>query len=96
MINEYKKAKIDGRVTTVVKPDEALQYDIYQNKFTSVEIGDTILPVKTSYDPTVPGFYIMNGGKIAKAVFPNDKDKDEYSSSNAINFSDAIIFTVPL
>lgn len=87
MLNNYKKAKINGRVTTVVKPEEALTNELYQNKFTSVEIGDTILPVKKSYDPTSPGFYIMPISNIAKVILPNDEDKQEYSIDNAIDFS---------
>lgn len=87
MLSNYKKAKIAGRVTTVIKPAEALNNKAMQNKFTSVEINDTILPLKTSYDPTSPGFYIMNNGKIGKIIYPSDEDKDEYSSKNAIDFS---------
>lgn len=89
MLNNYKKAKINGRVTTVVTPMEALTNEIYQDKFTSVEIEgtDIILPVKKSYDPSSPGFYIMAEGKIGKIVYPNDDDREEYSSKNAIDFS---------
>lgn len=88
MLEKYKKAKINGRVTTVVTPMEALENEIYQNKFTSVEVNDSILPVKKSYDPTSPGFYIFNEGKMGKIIYPNDNEKDEYSSKNAIDFSD--------
>lgn len=87
MLDNYKKAKINGRVTTVVTPKEALEQDIYQNKFTSVEVCGNILPVKTSYDPTSPGFYIMNNGLVGKIIYPNDNDKEEYSIDNAIDFS---------
>lgn len=87
MLNNYKKAKINGRVTTVVTPQEVLQNESYQNKFTSVEIDDMILPVKNSYDPSSPGFYIMNNGNIGKIVKPNEEDKKEYSLDNAIDFS---------
>ena len=88
MLNNYKKAKINGRVTTVVTPLEALQNESYQNKFTSVEINDTILPVKKTYDPSSPGFYIMNSGQIGKIIYPSDQDRDEYSRANIIDFSD--------
>ena len=88
MLNNYKKAKINGRVTTVVTPLEALQNESYQNKFTSVEINDTILPVKKTYDPSSPGFYIMNSGQIGKIIYPSDQDRDEYSHANIIDFSD--------
>lgn len=87
MLSNYKKAKVNGRVTTVVTPQEALNNEIYQNKFTSVEINDTILPVKNSYDPSSPGFYIVNNGKIGKIIYPSDEDKEEYSAKNAIDFS---------
>lgn len=87
MLNNYKKAKVNGRVTTVLKPAEVLENDIYQNKYTSVEINDTILPVKKVYDPTSPGFYIMASGKMGKIIYPNEEDRDEYSAKNAIDFS---------
>lgn len=89
MLKDYKKAKINGRVTTVVTPIEALKNEAYQNKFTSVEINGMILPVKKSYDPTSPGFYIMDpGSNIGKFIYPNNEDKAEYSSENAVDFSD--------
>lgn len=87
MLNNFKKAKINGRVTTVVTPQEALNNEAYQNKFSSVEIDGVILPVKTSYDPTSPGFYLTSNNKIGKLVFPCDEDLDEYSSKNAVDFS---------
>ena len=88
MLRDYKRAKVNGRVTTVVTPIEALENEAYQNKFTSVEINDTILPVKKSYDPSTPGFYIMSSGKIGKFIYPSGEDIEEYSSKNAIDFSD--------
>ena len=48
MLNNYKKAKVNGRVTTVVTPEEALDNPLYQDKFSSVEIGDVILPVNVA------------------------------------------------
>lgn len=87
MLNNYKKAKVNGRVTTVVTPEEALNDPLYQDKFSSVEINEVILPVKKSYDPTSPGFYILNNGRIGKIIYPSDEDMDEYSSDNAIDFS---------
>ena len=88
MLRDYKKAKINNRVTTVVTPEEALQNESYQNKFTSVEINDSILPVKKSYDPSSPGFYLMGCGKMAKIIYPSGEDIEEYSSKNAVDFSD--------
>lgn len=88
MLNSYKKAKINGRVTTVVTPEEVLENESHQNKFTSVEINNIILPVKKSYDPSSPGFYIMNSGKIGKFIYPSDEDIHEYSLDNAVDFSD--------
>lgn len=88
MFKDFKKAKIDGRVTTVVSPDEALEYEAYQNKYTSVEVNGSILPVKKSYDPTTPGFYIVANGKMGKIVYPSDEEKEEYSVNNAVDFSD--------
>lgn len=87
MLNNYKKAKINGRVTTVVTPEEALNSPLYQDKFSSVEINDVILPVKKAYDPTTPGFYISSTGKIGKIIYPSEEDLEEYSSKNAIDFS---------
>lgn len=87
MLSNYKKAKINGRVTTVVTPSEALSNEIYQNKYTSVEINDTILPVKNSYDPTSPGFYLLANNKMGRIIYPSDEDKCEYSIENAIDFS---------
>lgn len=89
MLNNYKKAKIGGRVTTVVTPIEALTNELYQDKFTSVEIEDTgiILPVKKSYDPTSPGFYILEEGKLGRIIYPSEQDKEEYSADNAVDFS---------
>lgn len=86
MLN-YKKAKIDGRVTTVVTPEESLNNKLYQDKFSSVEINGVILPVKKTYDPTTPGFYISNSGKIGKIIYPSDDERDEYSVDHAIDFS---------
>lgn len=87
MINNYKKAKVDGRVTTVVSPQEVLNSPLYQDKFTSVEVNDMLLPVKKSYDPTTPGFYLMNGNKLGRIIYPSDEEREEYSSENAIDFS---------
>lgn len=87
MLNNFKKAKINGRVTTVVTPNEALSNTIYQDKFTSVEINDVILPVKKTYDPTSPGFYILESGCMGKIIYPSNEDKEEYSVKNAIDFS---------
>ena len=87
MLSDYKKAIVNGRVTTVVTPQEALTNKVYQNKFSSVEINGVILPVKTSYDPSSPGFYISNDNKIGKIIYPSDKDADEYSAKNAVDFS---------
>lgn len=87
MLNNYKKAKVNGRMTTVVTPEEALNNTLYQDKFSSVEINGMILPVKKSYDPTAPGFYISSSGKIGKFIYPSDEDMEEYSSENAIDFS---------
>ena len=88
MLNNYKKAKVNGRVTTVVTPEEALKNESCQNKYTSVEINDILLPVKKTYDPSSPGFYIMGSGKIGKFIYPSDEDREEYSAKNAIDFSD--------
>ena len=87
MLNDYKKATINGKVTTVLKPHEVLSNSVFQNKFTSVEIEDVILPVKTAYDPSTPGFYVVCGGKIGKAIKPSDEDKNLYSVDRAIDFS---------
>lgn len=88
MLRDYKKAKINNRVTTVVTPEDVLQNESYQNKFTSVEINGMVLPVKKSYDSSSPGFYIMGSGKIGKIIYPNDEDREEYSIKNAVDFSD--------
>lgn len=88
MLSDYKKAVINNRVTTVISVQEVLKNPIFQNKFTSVEVDDVILPVKNSYDPTSPGFYIMGSGKIGKIIKPNSEDYEEYSSKHAIDFSD--------
>lgn len=88
MFRDYKKAKINNRVTTVVTPEDVLENESYQNKFTSVEMNGMILPVKKTYDPTSPGFYIMNSGKIGKFIYPSNEDKEDYSIKNAIDFSD--------
>lgn len=88
MLKDYKKAKINGRVTTVVTPIEALENEVYQNKFTSVEVNNVILPVKKSYDPSSPGFYIMASGNIGKFIYPSKEDIEEYSCDNIVDFSD--------
>lgn len=86
MLSDFKKAKVEGRVTTVIKPEEALKNQSMQNKYTSVEVGNYILPVKTSYDPTNPGFYI--DGKIGKIIYPSKEDIEDYTNQNVIDFSD--------
>lgn len=88
MISNYKKAKIDGRVTTVMDVKDVLDNPQFQNKFTSVMINDFVLPVKTSYDPTSAGLYVSNNSKIGRIVYPSDEDKEDYSSKNIIDFSD--------
>ena len=88
MISSYKKAKIEGRVTTVVDMKDALSNTAFQNKFTSVQVNDVVLPVKTSYDPTSAGLYISSNSKIGRIIYPSDEDKEEYSSKNIIDFSD--------
>ena len=87
MLSNYKKAIVNGRVTTVVTPAEALNNKLYQDKFSSVEIEGYTLPVKKSYDPSSPGFYISPSGKIGKIIYPNEQDREEYSSKNAVDFS---------
>lgn len=88
MISNYKKAKVGDKITTVLSPQEVMQNKAMQNKFTSVQVGDSVLPVKNFYDPTSPGFYIMNNGLIGKIILPSEKDKEEYSSNNIVDFSD--------
>lgn len=87
MLNDYKKATINGRVTTVLKPQEVLSNTAFQNKFTSVEVDGYALPVKTSYDPTTPGFYIMDKGRLGKIIKPSKEDSKEYSIEKAVDFS---------
>lgn len=86
MLSDFKKAKVEGRVATVIKPEEALKNPSMQNKYTAVEVGNCILPVKTSYDPSSPGFYINN--KIGKLIYPSKEDAEDYSNENVIDFSD--------
>lgn len=86
MLSDFKKAKVEGRVATVIKPEEALKNPSMQNKYTAVEVGNCILPVKTSYDPSSPGFYINN--KIGKLIYPSKEDSEDYSNKNVIDFSD--------
>lgn len=88
MISNYKKAKIDGRVTTVMDVKDVLDNPQFQNKFTSVMINDFVLPVKNSYDPTSAGLYVNTNSKIGRIVYPSDEDKEDYSSKNIIDFSD--------
>lgn len=88
MLDNYKKAMINNRVVTVISPQEVLSNQVFQNKFTAIEVDGVILPVKTSYDPTSPGFYVPGNGKIAKIIKPSDEDLEEYSSKHAIDFSD--------
>ena len=88
MISNYKKAKIDGRVTTVMDIKDVLDNPQFQNKFTSVLINDSVLPVKSSYDPTSAGLYVSTNSKIGRIVYPSNEDKEDYSSKNIIDFSD--------
>ena len=87
MLSDYKKAKLNNRVVTVIKPEEALRDKVFQNKFTAVQVGEFMLPVKTSYDSTLPGFYVVENGNIGRIVYPCNEDKEEYLVSSAIDFS---------
>lgn len=87
MFNNYKKAVVNGRMTTVMNPYDVLSNNVFHNKFTSVEYDGLVLPVKTSYDPTSPGFYITSNGKVGKLIKPSNDEMNEYSAANAVDFS---------
>lgn len=84
---DCKKAKIEGRITTVVNPYDVLKDQSLQNKYTSVEINGFVLPVKTNYDSTNPGFYISGKGNVGVVKYPSNNDIEEYSTNNIIDFS---------
>lgn len=84
-----KKCKLQSRIYDVVTFEEYVKNkDNYDPGFVSIQDGDYIYPVRSKNSDAVGVYPISNA--IYKFNDPVDeKDKEEYSIKNIINFEDA-------
>ena len=61
---------------------------LYDDKFTAIECGNTVLPIKGKND-LGPGIIYNEGSMVHKLDLPDDSNKHNYDSSNIIDYSKA-------
>ena len=85
-----KKIEINHKLYNVVDPSEYTRtQSCYSAKTTAVQIGDVVLPVRSSTD-NLPGVYYTNGRDLmAKVVKPSEDQQQEYSADKIIDFTNA-------
>lgn len=81
-----RQTNIDGKLLNVVTYEEfANNLELNGNYSTAVQIGDTILPIRSPMDTTSPGIRI--NGPMYEMIQP-DPDDEQYKASNMIDLSD--------
>ena len=84
-----KKIKIGSRLYNVITMDEYTDYPNLNNpKNTAIEVGDVVLPLKTSSIDSGPGVYYKDDGKFYCEV-EKPTDTTEYSIDNVIDYTKA-------
>lgn len=85
---EMKKAKINGKLTTVTSLDSYRENpDSYFSGSTAIEFDDlgVILPVKGKYEK---GIGVIVGSLFSRITMPTEEEKSQYSTDNIIDLSD--------
>ena len=81
-----KQTNIDGKLLNVVTYDEFVNnLELNANYSTAVQMGDSILPVRSPNEPNLPG--IRLNGPLCEITPPNPDD-EQYKVSNMIDLSD--------
>ena len=81
-----KQTNIDGKLLNVVTYDEFVNnLELNANYSTAVQMGDSILPVRSPNEPNLPG--IRLNGPLCEITPPNP-DYEQYKVSNMIDLSD--------
>ena len=85
-----KKIEINHKLYNVVDPNEYTHSQSYYNaKTTAIQIGNVVLPIRSSAD-NLPGVYYTNGRDLmAKVIKPSEDQQQEYSADKIIDFTNA-------
>ena len=78
--------EINGKLYSVVDIDDFTENrELYNTKYTAIEVGDKVLPIRSSIE-TAPGIYYEPGALVSKAIKP-DEDDHEYDIDRMIDLS---------
>jgi hypothetical protein len=81
-----KKIELEERLYSVCTMDEFTDYpDLYTPKFTAIDRGDVVLPIRNRTTDSGPGIYYQAGAMVAMVEKP--ENKAEYSSEKIIDFT---------
>lgn len=81
-----KKIEINGKIYDVVDPKEYEErIDLYNPKFTALQYGDTVMPIRSKND-NGPGYYPVND-MIFRVVDPQPEEAEIYSVNRVIDYS---------
>jgi hypothetical protein len=80
-----KQTNIDGKLLNVVSYEEFTNnLELNANYSTAVQMGDTILPIRSPSEPDLPGIRI--NGPLYEITKPDPND-EQYKASNMIDLS---------
>lgn len=83
-----KKVEIEGKLFNVCTMDEYTEHpELYAPKFTAIQLNNMVLPIRNNTMDTEPGVYYQPGAMVSNIKYPDNKD--DYSSNNIIDFSNA-------
>lgn len=81
-----KKMEINGKLYSVVDIDDFTEnIELHNAKYTAIEVGDKVLPIRSSIE-TAPGIYYEPGALVSKVIKP-DEDDHEYDIDKMIDLS---------
>jgi hypothetical protein len=81
-----KKIELDERLYTVCSMDEYTEHpDMYTPKFTAIDRGDVVLPLKNRTTDVGPGIYYQQGAMVCMVEQP--EEVADYSSDKIIDFT---------
>jgi len=84
-----KKVELGNRIYNVITLGEYTdQQDLHSPKFTAIEHGRTVLPLRSKTD-SGPGVYYQPNGMVAHVVKPSAEEADKYSTDRIIDYSNA-------
>ena len=85
-----KKIRIENRIYDVVDINEFANHrELYPPKFTAIQYGDTVLPIKNKISDEGPGVYYKSGSPIVHIVKPMEEESNGYSASGIIDYDNA-------